>query len=136
MDRYSAMKFRDQIMASNLECIFQKFHPNEKIIIWAHNGHIFKKYETLLRRYKPMGSLVNPEIVRKSYYIGLFMYEGRAALNDGTIYSLSKPPKKSLEDHMNHNKSPVSFLDLSNTSPNDFLSFPRSCFTKFSMFAI
>lgn len=44
-----------------------------------------------------MGSLVNPEIVRKSYYTGLFMYEGRAALNDGTIYSLSKPPRKALK---------------------------------------
>jgi erythromycin esterase len=112
-------KIRDQIMANNLEWICKKLYPNEKVIIWAHNAHIYKNYETLFK-YKPMGSLINSDIVNKSYYIGLFMYEGKASLNNRTIYNLSKPPKKSLEDYMNHNKSPISFLDLSNTSPNDY----------------
>lgn len=109
---------RDQIMAHNLEWICEKLYPNEKIIVWAHNSHIYKNYENLIK-YKPMGSLMSPEMVSKSYYLGLFMYEGKAALNNKTIYDLVKPPKKSLEDYMNHNKSSISFLDFSNVSLNE-----------------
>ena len=104
-------KVRDQMMANNLEWICKEIYPNEKMIVWAHNGHIYKNLKTML--YKPMGSLVSPDIVRQSYYIGLFMYEGKAAFNNGIIYDIKKPPKKSLEDYMNHSNAPVSFLDLS-----------------------
>ncbi|MDG5473188.1 erythromycin esterase family protein [Jeotgalibacillus sp. ET6] len=122
VDRRSYLKFRDQVMADNIEWICNELYPNERIIIWAHNSHIFKNYETMFK-FKPMGSLMTPDIVSHSYYLGLFMYEGKAALDKGTIYDIKKPPKKSLEDYMNHNTKPVSFLDFSSASQNSLNKF-------------
>ncbi|WP_427137489.1 erythromycin esterase family protein [Psychrobacillus psychrodurans] len=112
------LKFRDQIMAENIEWICHKLYPDEKIIIWAHNTHIYKNIQSLYS-YKPMGSLMSPNLTSQSYYLGLFMYEGNAALNNGSVYELRKPPKKSLEDYMNHSPSPVLFLDFSCVLPNE-----------------
>lgn len=112
-------KFRDQIMAANLEWICNELYPNEKIIIWAHNAHIYKNYQTLTN-YRPMGSLISKPLMDDSYYIGLFMYEGEAALLNRTVYKIGHPPKKSLEDYMNHTDSSVSFLDFSNVTAQPF----------------
>ncbi|MBS4192863.1 erythromycin esterase family protein [Bacillus sp. FJAT-49705] len=118
VDRRSYLKFRDQVMADNIKWICNELYPNDRIIIWAHNSHIFKSYETS-SKYKPMGSLMSPDIVNQSYYLGLFMYEGKAALDKGTIYDVRKPPKKSLEDYMNHNTTSISFLDFSHASRSE-----------------
>ena len=112
------LRVRDQIMAENLEWICNELYPNEKIIIWAHNTHIYKNIKSL-NGYKPMGSLMSPDLTDQSYYLGLYMYEGKAALNNGDVYDLRKPPKKSLEDYMNHNQSDVSFLDFSSIQRNE-----------------
>lgn len=110
-------KFRDQIMAENLEWICNTLYPNEKIIVWAHNTHIYKNIKSSFYSFKPMGSLMNPDLINQSYYLGLFMYEGSAALNNRSVYKLRKPPKKSLEDYLNYNLAQVSFLDFSSTRP-------------------
>ncbi|WP_277586279.1 erythromycin esterase family protein [Psychrobacillus antarcticus] len=110
-------KFRDQIMAENLEWICNTLYPNEKIIVWAHNTHIYKNIQSSFYSYKPMGSLMSPDLINQSYYLGLFMYEGSAALNNRSVYRLRKPPKRSLEDYLNHNLSQVSFLDFSSARP-------------------
>ncbi|MCY9510032.1 erythromycin esterase family protein [Paenibacillus larvae] len=103
---------RDQIMAQNLEWLLTVIYPHEKVIVWAHNFHIFKNFKTFTG-YRPMGSLVSKQIVEDSYYIGLFMYQGTAALINGNTYPLQKPRKKSLEDYMNHQEAEVGFLDFS-----------------------
>ncbi|QGS69641.1 hypothetical protein CV093_19325 [Oceanobacillus sp. 143] len=112
-------KFRDQVMAANLEWICNELYPDEKIIIWAHNAHIYKNYQTITK-YRPMGSLISKALMDDSYYIGLFMYEGEAALINRTVYKIGKPPKKSLEDYMNHTDSSISFLDFSNVVSQPF----------------
>ncbi|MCE7793571.1 erythromycin esterase family protein [Salipaludibacillus sp. CUR1] len=112
-------KFRDQIMAANLEWVCNELYPNEKIIIWAHNAHIYKNYQTITK-YRPMGSLISKALMDDSYYIGLFMYEGEAALMNRTVYKIAHPPKKSLEDYMSHTDSSISFLDFSNVTPQPF----------------
>lgn len=111
-------KFRDQIMAANLEWICNVLYPNEKIIIWAHNAHIYKNYQTTIYKYKPMGSLLSKKLMNDSYYVGLFMYKGEAALINGKVFKIGHPPKKSLEDYMNHTDSSISFLDFSNVTPH------------------
>ncbi|RLL48286.1 erythromycin esterase [Oceanobacillus piezotolerans] len=104
------LKYRDQIMADNLAWLCQEIYPDEKIIIWAHNNHIYKNVD---RSYKPMGTLISEELQEVSYYLGLYMYQGEAAYNKGNILKVSKPPKKSLEDFMNPVDCEVSFLDFS-----------------------
>ncbi|QGS69629.1 hypothetical protein CV093_19210 [Oceanobacillus sp. 143] len=71
------LKIRDQVMAKNLEWICNELYPNEKIIVWAHNSHIYKNVTS---SYKPMGSLMSPKLERQSYYLGLFMYQGKLRL--------------------------------------------------------
>lgn len=113
------MKYRDQIMAANLEWICSELYPNEKIIIWAHNAHIYKNYQTS-NNYRPMGSLISKTLMDDSYYLGLFMYEGEAHLLNRTVYRIGPPPKRSLEDYMNHTESSVSFLDFSNVTEQTY----------------
>ncbi|SFE76929.1 erythromycin esterase [Paenibacillus algorifonticola] len=105
-------KRRDQMMADNLEWLLTVLYPCEKVIVWAHNAHIFKNFKSFTG-YRPMGSLVSKRIVEDSYYVGLFMYQGTAALNHGSDYTLIKPRKKSLEDYMNHQEAEVGLIDFS-----------------------
>lgn len=49
----------------------------------------------------------------------LFKYQGEVTFDKKTFQKLRKPPKKSLEDYMNHNPYPVSFLDFSRESQNE-----------------
>jgi len=32
--------FRDEMMAANVEWLAKEVHPDEKIVLWAHNGHV------------------------------------------------------------------------------------------------
>jgi erythromycin esterase len=104
-------KSRETMMKENLEWICNELYPDEKIIIWAHNLHIFKNYKTLTR-FEPLGSLVSDKIKEQSYYLGLFMYQGETQTDTGQPYKISKPPKKSLEDYMHQVQSPTLFTDF------------------------
>ncbi|MFE8701490.1 erythromycin esterase family protein [Cytobacillus sp. FJAT-54145] len=113
--RSNFLKIRDQIMADNLTWICNDLYPNEKVIVWAHNNHIYKNIKS---SYKPMGSLMSPELEDQSYHLGFYMYEGDVTFDKKTSQKLNTPPKKSLEDYMNHTSTPVSFLDFSQLSSN------------------
>ncbi|MGK9185710.1 erythromycin esterase family protein [Priestia filamentosa] len=104
-------RLRETMMKENLEWICNELYPNEKIIIWAHNLHIFKNYKTFTR-FEPLGSLVSDKIKDQSYYLGLFMYQGETLTDTGQPYKISKPPKKSLEDYMHQVQSPTLFTDF------------------------
>ena len=32
--------YRDRMMARNVEWLADEVHPHEKIVLWAHNGHV------------------------------------------------------------------------------------------------
>ena len=32
--------YRDEMMAKNVEWLADEAYPNEKIVLWAHNGHV------------------------------------------------------------------------------------------------
>lgn len=80
-------------MKENLEWVCQELYPEENIIIWAHNLHIFKQYKTFMG-FEPLGAIVSNEIKKQSYYLGLFMYEGEIHTDTGQAYKIEKPPKK------------------------------------------
>ncbi|WP_195696365.1 erythromycin esterase family protein [Priestia megaterium] len=105
-------KGREKRMKENLEWVCQELYPDEKIIIWAHNLHIFKQYKTFTG-FEPLGAIVSSEIKEQSYYLGLFMYEGEIHTDTGQPYKIEKPPKKSLEDYMHQVQSPALFTDFS-----------------------
>lgn len=101
----------------NLEWVCQELYPDEKIIIWAHNLHIFKQYKTFTG-FEPLGAIVSNKIKEQSYYLGLFMYEGEIHTDTGQPYKIEKPPKKSLEDYMHQVQSPALFTDFSQLEKN------------------
>lgn len=110
-------KVREKRMKENLEWVCQELYPDEKIIIWAHNLHIFKQYKTFTG-FEPLGAIVSNEIKKQSYYLGLFMYEGEIHTDTGQPYKIEKPPKKSLEDYMHQVQSPALFTDFSQLEKN------------------
>ncbi|SFG84797.1 erythromycin esterase [Priestia megaterium] len=116
-DHRTYKKVREKRMKENLEWICQELYPDEKIIVWAHNLHIFKQYKTFTG-FEPLGAIVSNEIKEQSYYLGLFMYEGEIHTDTGQPYKIEKPPKKSLEDYMHQVQSPALFTDFSQLEKN------------------
>ncbi|NEM97982.1 erythromycin esterase family protein [Pontibacter burrus] len=62
---------RDDIMAKNLEFIADSLYPDQKIIVWAHNGHISKRgYHS--HDAVSMGSFLSPVHKSQSFVIGFY----------------------------------------------------------------
>ncbi len=112
-DHRTYKKVREQRLCENVEWLCNELYPNEKIIIWAHNMHIFKNFRSFFSKFEPMGSKISKTLQNDSYYMGLFMYEGETITDTGQAYKLSKPPKKSLEDYLSKVNSPTTFVDFS-----------------------
>ncbi|MDA1478056.1 erythromycin esterase family protein [Bacillus changyiensis] len=111
-----ALQIRDQAMADNLKWYVTNMYPDEKVIIWAHNGHIAKNIKNIIG-FRSIGSYLPESIKTQSYRIGMFMYEGSAAHNNREVYEVKKPPQHSIEQYMASTHLPISFLDL--TSPSN-----------------
>ena len=84
MYRYSAE--RDIYMAENIAYIAEHSMPGEKIIVWAHNGHI-SKY--LLQKYEAMGMKLRKRYGDQYFALGLLVADGSARL-----YQLSDPNRR------------------------------------------
>jgi len=70
---YLAM--RDRQMAENLQWLVRYKYPHEKIIVWAHNGHILKNPNQIkgtLNLKNPMGNVFvqDPFLAQHTYIIG------------------------------------------------------------------
>lgn len=66
---------RDSLMAANLFWLMDEIYPNQKFIIWGHNGHIDKKSPDQ-NPYKWMGHFVRERFGKDAFHIGLFAKEG------------------------------------------------------------
>ncbi len=76
---------RDKLMAQNLLWLYRNKYPGEKLIVWAHNGHIARDMESfrtaqgvaLFPGYMPnMGDLLFKELQDTLYSIGFVAYQG------------------------------------------------------------
>ena len=88
-----AIKIRNKAMADNISWLAQEMFPNEKIIVWAHNGHIMKQSRRLLG-FPSTFSYLPPKIKESSYTIGFFMYSGQAAENNRSVYEVQQPDQR------------------------------------------
>lgn len=101
-DFRTKMNFRDEQMAKNLLWLATVKYSNEKIIVWAQNGHISKygnfndKWEDKLRY---MGTVFDdikgPTL--DTYVLGFDSYEGEAGRLGGKIFDVTKPKKDAFE---------------------------------------
>lgn len=120
-DRINDMLFRnkerDQRMADNLIWLLYKKYPKEKFIIYAHNAHIDRQNQkNSYANSKSMAEFLPDSVIKKSYCIGIFGYEGQARNNLGKnpIYDFKTHPKLSLESYLNQSGYNITFLDLEN----------------------
>lgn len=66
---------RDSIMANNLFWLTETVFPEEKVIVWGHNGHIAKdNFETGM----DVGEYVHRKMPEESYAMGFVAYQGAA----------------------------------------------------------
>jgi len=105
--QYVTDENREQMMGQNLEFILDSIFPNQKVIIWAHNGHISKGGKSTDYKIKnsflnnSIGYRLNQKYGSQSYVIGLYGYPGIIGKGYPTeTESLVRPMKKSLENIM------------------------------------
>ena len=95
---------RDSLMAQNLKWLIRVKYPNEKIIVWAANGHV-AKYSDISKNYPykervAMGKYLTKDssFLRQSYIIGFTSYAGVAGRIGWENYSISKPKPDGFEN--------------------------------------
>lgn len=119
--------YRDRQMAKNIEWLSLKKYPNEKIIIWAHNGHIAKNYgydyENSTDKKFMMGDFLTQQtaVANEMYIVGITSYAGTVKWATGNIVegNIKKPAKKSLENWIpsEYNFAFVDFLSFNKQNP-------------------
>lgn len=108
-------EYRDRMMADNLSWLATHVYPNEKIIVWAHNGHIAKAYSQEMNSLPRvhMGEwMQKTEFKDQSYVIGLYMGGGRNAHVTGGASDVLPPMPHSVEEVMKGAGHPFAFVDL------------------------
>lgn len=109
---YTTMGYiRDGAMAENLSFLANTLYPGKKIIVWAHNFHLRHNVKGELPGYH-MGAWVVKEFRPVLYTLGLYMYQGKAAMNDRSIYTISPPNQDSLEAICYRARCKYLFVDM------------------------
>lgn len=113
---YSSSEYealRDQFMSENILWLQQQ-HPNAKIIIWAHNFHIFHPDKS-----QNMGKLLKEKLGDHYRAIGFVTYEGsyRALSNSASpstaTFEIQTPPPHAFEALLNQLQEPLLMINLS-----------------------
>ncbi|UHA75921.1 erythromycin esterase family protein [Paenibacillus sp. 481] len=116
MSIVKSTEYRDRMMADNLVWLATHVYPNEKIIVWAHNGHISKAFSKERAARMPMrymGELMQQTKFKDlGYVIGLFMGGGKNADTAKELIDVLPPMPHSIEEVMKGAGHPYSFIDL------------------------
>ncbi len=65
--------YRDEMMAANVDWLLNEAYPKEKIVLWAHNGHV--RFEQAAG-YKPMGAWLRERHGKDMYVLGFAFRQG------------------------------------------------------------
>ncbi len=88
-----AVQKRDEAMANNVKWLFNTAHPGEKIVLWAHNGHVAgSPYGQ--GDMKPMGTYLREAFGKDLYIVGFAFNKGaiRAVpMHDGKMTGAAQP---------------------------------------------
>jgi erythromycin esterase len=113
---------REVGMADNLDALLDRIYPGKKVMVWAHNYHIQHDRASIipnndkpredLRDFNTMGHFVNQRRGDELYTVGFFMYRGRGAYNNRTIYDVTPALPGSLESLGYRVRRKQFFLDL------------------------
>ena len=125
------LALRDSLMADNIEFLAEEMYRDEKIIVWAHNGHIARarsravlsdramfgigRLADELLRIRWMGEYVDARYGDDLYVMGLQMASGRYKTIDGREQRVRPPHRDSVEYLLKSSTAPASFLDFTRT---------------------
>jgi erythromycin esterase len=122
---------RDSMMAVNFEYLAEKQYPDQKIIVWAHNGHIGRDHlefalsdvpfiwpNWLARLWpaKMMGHYVSKRYTDNVYVLGLQMASGHYRTIHGGERRVRPSRRDSVEYLLNDATVSASFLDFTRTT--------------------
>ena len=135
-DWIKGSNIRDLQMANNFNWIMNTKYPNEKIIVWAHSGHIIKKssyyfYETSNYRFiKSMGEYITDDssVRAMTYVLGFTSNQGNYG-NTNQVSEIFKPRKYSFENWMPRrlNYGFVDFKKYNQLNPVSRAQFNMKC---------
>jgi len=108
---------RDRAMADNLDFVLDRLYPKQKVIVWAHNGHIAHAPERA-GSFKPMGAWLAERRRSELYTLGLYMGRGAGATNNRRIYDILPPAAESFEAILANGGYKMSLVDFSRPPDN------------------
>jgi len=113
----SATSFRDEMMSKNVEWLANVVYPGQKIVLWAHNGHVSAARNI---GYEPMGSWLRKAFGSQMYITGFAIHTGSVrAVGAGTqstglsSYVIPAAPAGSGTAVLSAAGKPLFFLDFS-----------------------
>ncbi|MGH7556138.1 MAG: erythromycin esterase family protein [Longimicrobiales bacterium] len=119
--------YRDQMMAKNTEWLASEAFPGEKIVLWAHNGHVGTNGS---EGFRPMGSWLRDVYRDRMYVLGFAIHKGdvRAVTweNGRSIGLISSPvpaaPEGSGSAVLSAAGTPIFFLNMKSLEGAETLS--------------
>lgn len=124
-DLIKLTNIRDYYMVQNIKWIldYEKQFGNDKIMLWAHNGHVTKK----MPNYTSMGENLEKIFNDKLYVIGFDFYQGsfRANPSDSrgnllsqkfAVFNVDKSDINSFANSFEKTRIPLSFIDFKSAS--------------------
>ena len=70
----NGLGYRDRMMARNVEWLADEVHPHEKIVLWAHNGHV--GFDPDNGRERKMGAWLRERFGKDLYVVGFAFRKG------------------------------------------------------------
>jgi erythromycin esterase len=118
--------YRDQMMAKNVEWLADEAYPNEKIVLWAHNGHV--RFGGSVGG-KSMGTWLRERFGKKMYVTGFAFRRGQLraiGMSGGQMSGLANhdvppAPESSGDAVFSAAGLPLFFVDMSAVPPDTLL---------------
>lgn len=117
----TSIEHRDLGMSDNLTFVTDRLYPDSKVIVWAHNFHIRHANHEIVPVPAPftMGHWQKQRLDDDLYSIGLYMYTGTTAANDGSVYAIAQAQTGSVESILYRARRHWTFVDLLNAGDSE-----------------
>ncbi len=83
--------YRDERMADNVAWLAREVYPGQKIVLWAHNGHVAKEDDPE-HQWRSMGARLRAQFGREMYVLGF-------AIHTGTVRAVGSGLSRALATH-------------------------------------
>jgi erythromycin esterase len=114
---------RDPAMADNVTFLLEELYPDERIVLWAANGHIWHRNTDIAvygeHNARSMGTWLVERHRPVLYTIGFYQYTGRAYNLSREVYNILPAPANSIESIFYQARRKYVFTDLSRETRND-----------------